>query len=409
MAWWRGPNPYPDIMTSPPAGAPADAVSRAWVSLLAAGLALVVVHGLGRFAYTPLLPLLVRDGFFGLPAAASMATWNYVGYLLGAMIAIRLHEPAQLRAVMPTALMACALGTLAQGFTTDLTLFLLLRLGNGIANGIVFVQAPALVLEWLARHRRAGLSGLVYLGVGCGLLLSNALAALPADVLHGAQRWWPMAAAAIPLAWWSGRHLAQLDRPPPGSVVPSTVVTPLVDRGSFPVFMAYAGAGLGYILPTTFLPVVAREQLGNGHWLAGGAWLLLALCTLVAAWGWNRIGVRLGDRRALLLNYVLQGLGVAGPVLWPGEAGVLLCALLVGATFLGSVLLTQRLARSLHPHQGPRISAALIALYGLAQLVGPWLARLWIERGGRMADSYWLGVGALVWALWWTWRTPRTQ
>lgn len=394
-------------MTSTQHDAVAEPALRAWVSLLAAGVALVVVHGLGRFAYTPLLPMLVADGFFDLSAGASAATWNYVGYLLGAMLAIRLHEPHQLRSVMPLALMGCALGTLAQGFTSNVTVFLLLRLFNGVCNGIVFVQAPALVLEWLARHQRAALSGLVYLGVGGGLLLSNALAALPAQALHGAQRWWPMALAALPLAWWSSRHLAHLDRPPPGTVVPSTIVTPLLDRGSFPVFMAYAGAGLGYILPTTFLPVVAREQLPATHWLTSGAWLVLAVGTLVAAWGWNRIGARLGDRRALLLNYVLQGVGVAGPVLWPGELGVLLCALLVGTTFLGAVLLTQRLARTLHPHQGPRISAALIALYGFAQLTGPFLARLWIEHGGRMGDSYWLGVGALAWALFWTWRTPR--
>jgi hypothetical protein len=115
----------------------------------------------------------------------------------------------------------------------------------------------------------------------------------------------------------------------------------------------------------------------------------------------------MGDRNALVLNYVVQGIGVAGPLLWPGAVGVLACALMVGCTFLGSVLLTQRLARALHPHQGPRISAALITLYGLAQLTGPWLARLWLERGGSMGDTYWLGAGALLWATLWTLRTRQ--
>lgn len=388
---------------------PAPDAEHPWTPLLAAAIALVVVHGLGRFAYTPLLPMLVQDGQFPLATGAGIATWNYIGYLLGALLAVRLHEPAQVRRALPVALGVCALTTLAQGLSGNVTLFLLLRLANGIGNGVVFVQAPALVLEWLARHGRARLSGLVYLGVGCGLLLSNALASWPAHWLHGPQRWWPMAALAIPLAWWSARQLAQLDRPPPGHVDPPSFITPLLDRHSLPLFMAYAGAGLGYILPTTFLPVVAREQLPPGHWLLGGAWLLLALCTLGAAWLWNRLGVRMGDRRALLLNYLLQGIGVAGPLLWPGALGVLACALLVGSTFLGSVLLTQRLARALHPHQGPRLSAALIALYGLAQLSGPWLARLWLARGGSMTDTYWLGAGALVWALLWTLRTPAVK
>ncbi|MFC5771667.1 YbfB/YjiJ family MFS transporter [Thauera sinica] len=382
---------------------------RLWLPLLAAAFALVAVHGIGRFAYTPLLPLLVADGFMGLDAGAAIATWNYVGYLLGAMLAIRLHEPAQIRRILPVALLVNAASTLAQGFTDNLMLFLVLRLINGVSNGVVFVQAPALVLEWLARHGLASLSGLMYFGVGGGLLLSNALANLPADLLHGAARWWPMALAAVPLAWWSARQLGRLDRPQAGAPAQPAAsrATPLIDRASLPVFMAYAGAGLGYILPTTFLPVVAREQLPAGHWLQSGAWLILALSTLAAAWLWNRLGSRMGDRNALVLNYVVQGIGVAGPLLWPGTVGVLACALMVGCTFLGSVLLTQRLARALHPHQGPRISAALITLYGFAQLTGPWMARLWLERGGSMSDTYWLGVGALVWATGWTLRTRQ--
>src|SRR5574337_1058372 len=109
------------------------------------------------------------------------------------------------------------------------------------------------------------------------------LRTLPAHFLAGAQRWWPMALLAVPLAAWSAHLLAHLDRPKAGAPAPQAAAapTPLVDRASLPVFMAYAGAGLGYILPTTFLPVVAREQLPAGHWLLSGAWVILA----VPPWG----------------------------------------------------------------------------------------------------------------------------
>ncbi|WP_341679187.1 YbfB/YjiJ family MFS transporter [Niveibacterium sp. SC-1] len=378
------------------------------IAVLAAAVALTVVHGLGRFAYTPLLPLLVKDGFFSLPDAASVATWNYVGYLLGAMLAIRLHSPLQVRRALPVALAVNALCTLAQALSADAGLFTVLRLINGVANGVVFVQAPALVLEWLAVRGLARLSGLIYLGVGCGLLLSSGLAAASAELLHGAQRWWPMALAALPLAGWSAWRLLALETPaaPAHGASASASHARLLDRASLPLFLAYAGAGLGYILPTTFLPVVAREQLPEAHWLRSGAWIVLALGSLVAAWLWNRLGSRFGDRNALLVNYAVQGLGVAAPLLWPGVGGVLACAVLVGSTYLGTVLLTQRHARTLQPHQGARFSAALIALYGAAQLVGPWLAKLWLARGGSMTDTYWLGVGALLWGVAWTLVTP---
>src|SRR5690606_36922080 len=66
--------------------------SSYWWPIIAAATALIVVHGFGRFVYTPLLPLLVEDGLISLPQAASLATWNYIGYLSGAMLALFLYQ-----------------------------------------------------------------------------------------------------------------------------------------------------------------------------------------------------------------------------------------------------------------------------------------------------------------------------
>jgi len=375
------------------------------LALLGGSAALVVVHSLGRFAFTPLLPHFLADGLIDLEQGSQLATWNYIGYLLGALLALALYAPQRMRLGLPLALLLNALFTLAQCFTSDYASLLVLRLANGISNGVVFVLAPALVLEWLASRQRAGLSGLVYLGFAAGLLLTNGLANWPAEWLAGPRRWLPMAALAVPLAVLGTWLLARLHLPPrPASAPPPA--TPLFDRASTPLFLAYAGAGLGYILPMTFLPTLAREQLVAGHPLIEGAWRWTALACLLSIPFWNHFGARIGDRRALLASYALQALGAAAPLLWPGAYGLLLCALLVGGTFVGSVLLTQRLARTLQPHQGPRLSAALIALYGSAQLAGPWLAGLWIAQGGNLTQSFALGAGALLWALAWTCLTP---
>ena len=74
-----------------------------------------------------------------------------------------------------------------------------------------------------------------------------------------------------------------------------------------------------------------------------------------------------------------------------------------------TVLLTQRLARALQPHQGPRLSAALIALYGLTQLAAPWLTSIWMGMGGSLHSAFWLGAGALLWGLLWMLMVPRRR
>ena len=52
-----------------------------------AGLAVAV--GIGRFAFTPLLPMMLADGVIAIPGGDLLATLHFVGYLMGALTAAR--------------------------------------------------------------------------------------------------------------------------------------------------------------------------------------------------------------------------------------------------------------------------------------------------------------------------------
>lgn len=330
---------------------------RQLFAVLAAGaILLLVTHGLGRFIYTPLLPYLIDDGQITTAQGAAVATWNYLGYLLGALLAIRWHTISHIRTLLPAALAVHVLTTLAMAYTDHLAVMSAVRLFNGIANGIVFVQAPALILEWLVLRNRATLSGLLYIGVGLGLLVSSGVVSFSATWLEGAERWWPAVILSVPLAWWATARLLRLDVPvrAQGKVGNTSGKTPLFDRASVPLFLTYAGAGLGYILPMTFLPLLAKDQLPAGHWLLNGAWLVAAVVTLFSPWLWNSLGAKIGDLPALRLNFLVQLAGVLAAVVLPGAVGLVLCAALVGSTFVGTVMLTQRIGRALHPHAPPQ-------------------------------------------------------
>lgn len=385
---------------------------RELFAVLAAGaVVLLVVHGLGRFIYTPLLPYLVDDGQFGAGEGAAVATWNYLGYLMGAMVAIRWHRIDQIRILLPVSLAVHVATTLIVTQTDHLTVISGARWLNGVANGIVFVQAPALILEWLVLRNRASMSGLVYIGVGFGLLLSSGVVTGSAEWLDGAERWWPAALLSIPLAWWGAARLMKLEIPvrqQENNTHPVTT-SPLFDRASIPLFLSYAGAGLGYILPMTFLPLLAKVELSAGHWLLNGTWLIVALATIPGPWIWNKLGARIGDLPALKLNFLIQLIGVLAAIVLPSEIGLILCAALVGGTFLGTVLLTQRIGRALHPHQGPRLSAAMVALYGFTQMVGPWLTKQWLDGGGTLVSAFGIGVAALVFGLVFVFFVPRSE
>src|SRR5688572_18062318 len=56
------------------------------ISFALAGLvSLAAAMGIGRFAFTPLLPVMLAEGSVDLPTASLLASANYFGYLVGAL------------------------------------------------------------------------------------------------------------------------------------------------------------------------------------------------------------------------------------------------------------------------------------------------------------------------------------
>ena len=60
--------------------------SGPWAIALAGAVALAVAMGIGRFAFTPLLPMMLTDGVIDLPHASWLASANYLGYFIGALL-----------------------------------------------------------------------------------------------------------------------------------------------------------------------------------------------------------------------------------------------------------------------------------------------------------------------------------
>ena len=65
---------------------PALASAR-WRVLAAGVCALILTVGLARFAYTPMLPIMRAQAGLSDLAGGWLATFNYVGYISGALLA----------------------------------------------------------------------------------------------------------------------------------------------------------------------------------------------------------------------------------------------------------------------------------------------------------------------------------
>src|SRR5438128_1506558 len=137
------------------------------------GAALAVAMGIGRFAFTPILPMMQEDAGVSIAMGGWLASANYVGYLLGALSVIwrRIRATTGIRAGLAT----IGLATLAMGLEHHFALWLFLPAVAGVASAWVLLYVPAACLARLASLRRPALSSTVFAGVGAGIALAGAL------------------------------------------------------------------------------------------------------------------------------------------------------------------------------------------------------------------------------------------
>ena len=133
--------------------------------------ALAVAVGIGRFAFTPILPLMQQDAGLSVAQGGWLASANYLGYLVGALSAMGLRvRPATATRV---GLVLIGLATLGMGLEHRFAAWVALRWLAGVGSAWVLVFASAWCLERLAPARRPLLNGAVFAGVGTGIAVAG--------------------------------------------------------------------------------------------------------------------------------------------------------------------------------------------------------------------------------------------
>lgn len=374
------------------------------VSVALAGMvSLAVAMGIGRFAFTPLLPMMLADGVVDLPGASWLASANYLGYLLGALLCTfqpwfwrrlpglpPLNSPALVRA----GLAATALLTLGMALQSP-GLWPLLRFAAGMASAVVFLYTSGWCLAQLARGDATALGGLMYAGPGAGIVASGLLAGAMVHWHQSAAAGWllfgVLAALLSALVW----PVFARDDPAGPAATPTAAPATSVSAGGGAemalLALAYGLAGFGYIITATFLPVIARQALPGSPWL-DLFWPVFGAAVIAGALLSTRIRFA-GDLRYLLAAcYVMQSAGVAVSTFKPTLAGFIAGSLLLGLPFTTITFFAMREARRLRPVSPTGLMGLLTAMYGVGQIAGPPLAAVLIARSGTPARGFALSL-----------------
>lgn len=339
--------------------------------LLGGFLTLAIVMGVGRFYYTPLLPLMQRDYGFGVDVAGLIAAANFAGYLAGSILASFVPRGPPRLAAFRIGVVASVLTTLAMGLSDQLGVWLALRTISGLASAFAMISAAGMVAESLARVGSEARLGWVFGGVGIGIAASGLLVLFAAPVLDSAGLWIAgglLAALFAPIVFIEVRDRtlpARTDTPDPRRRVPRPLPF-------WPLLINYSCEGLGYSVFATFIVAIVKSRPGleaMGDWV----WIIVGLAGLPSCLIWSRIAERIGFSAALAAAYAAQIVGVLLPAVSGSGIAALVAAVLFGGTFMAITVLTMPLGR--HGLRG-RGFAILTAGFGLGQMLGPLAAGL---------------------------------
>jgi hypothetical protein len=385
------------------------------LSIALAGLvSLAVAMGIGRFAFTPLLPIMLAERSVTLAGASLLASANYFGYLVGALACTfqpwlwrrfgwvaAVNGPRLVRG----GLAATALLTLGMALHVP-ALWTVLRFAAGVASAVVFLYTSGWCLEQLARHGLPAMGALIYVGPGGGIVASglaaSALVTLEAPAAAGWVTFGVLAALLTAVIWRVFDARRGLPTPVVGTDRNGVPAAAPLRAGATELALlafAYGLAGIGYIVTATFLPVIARQALPGSAWL-DLFWPLFGAGVMLGAIGASRLRAGGDLRLRLAACYALQSAGVAASLVSPTLAGFALGSLLLGLPFTAITFFAMQEVRRVRSQQATSVMGLLTAVYGVGQIAGPPMAAWLVARSATPAAGFsaalWIASGLLA-------------
>ena len=338
--------------------------------------------GIARFAYTPLLPAIIQEGWFTASQGAYLGAANLLGYFIGALAAHSLSERFSPRLVMAASFAGIALSFVLCAGAGGFLWFFFWRLVSGVAGAILMVVGPSLALAATPPERRTRVGAMVFTGIGFGALLSAFIVPLLLG-LSLTVTWGTLGLLCIAAGLLCDWGVAHLTSP----ITASSVGNRSTGYAGVKVVVllvigAYALDAIGFVPHTVFwVDYLAREN-ALGNQAASLQWGIFGLGALCGPFMVGALAHRVGWQGGLMIAFAAKAAAVLLPVFSLALLSQSVSSFMVGAMIPGIVALTSgRLAELVGPTAHKKLwgqataafaAAQAVAGYAMSALYGAW-------------------------------------
>ena len=383
---------------------------------------MAVVMGYGRFLFTATLPDIMVQLSLSTTIAGWLASINYIGYFIGALIAMFVPQRSTWQAMTLWAIISVVTTMLLVIPNMSLMLWYIIRLIAGIASGVAMILSSSFVIQTLSPERRSVLSAVHYAGIGVGISASAIVTwwLLKLDY-HFDVIWLVAGVTSLPLVWLlyaiKPRQVRAVDSQQIDAKQHVSVHQTYVNfkrslyeaisghhKALTLLFVSYVLAGFGYISSATFLPVMAAQRLTTQTYAGLMIWLVVGIFAMLSNPLWGALAKRIGEIKTLMGLTVLQAFGMCLPIWFDGAFGLYGNAAILGLTFVGMVSMTLTLFKNINPAYSNLLIALATLAYALGQFLGPLVTVALAGRDGNFnagllvaAIGLMIGFVLLVW------------
>jgi len=306
--------------------------TKIWLGALAGFCATFIGLGIARFAYTPLIPALVSAQWYTPSEADYLGAANLAGYLAGAMLGrtmLRWAGAAQLlrltMALTAASLFACAAHDLGLVWANAW------RFVSGYTGGAIMVLAAPLVVANAPPSHRGLVSGIVFAGVGSGIIAAGVVVPWLLATSGPLGTWLALGAicAALTLIAWAGWPEHGLEFSGRGNGAPRLAFAAPV----IALFVEYGFNAVGLVPHALFFLDYIARGLQRGMEAAGDYWVIYGIGAAVGPVIAGQIADRIGFLLSLRLAFLCQAMAV-------GLAAFTQDPLWLGASAFGAGALT---------------------------------------------------------------------
>jgi len=364
--------------------------------ILILSLAPTIGLGIGRFAYSLVLPDM-RDALgWSYSAAGFMNTVNAAGYLAGALVTSKLVDRFGLSAAVRWGTVASVAALALSGLSANFAVLSFARLLIGFSAALAFVAGGALAaMIGQSRPERASfLLSLFYAGPGLGILASGLISPFLLQGF-GPGSWWIVwlalallsALMALPLL------LTALDAK---AGMAHAAPAPFRIRPALIYLIAYFLFGAGYIAYMTFMIAYVRDAGGSAA-AQSAFWCLIGCSAFASPWVWRGVLARGRSGTATAIILGVNATGAIMPLF--GQSALLLAssALVFGVAFFAVVASTTAFVRfNYPPAEWPKAIAAMTIVFGIGQTLGPFVVGAITDAMGSLSTALTVSAATLA-------------